>query len=495
MKGIKRFLLVIISIILLSGCVKNTITTKINKDKSMNLEIEILTKDEYKNTLSSIINSNSLENRGFKVITTNKNDYSGFKITRKFNNIDELCNASKDPVDITNILEKDFNYNSLFTKKSSFFKDTYTANFTFSSEKIQSKYLNAISTDDNSEEVELKYTLVIPTKALNNDADEVSTDKKYLTWKLSSKEDSKINYTFDIINMMHIYMIGGGALLLIVLLIVIIIIAKKKKASKATLIYKEYDPSIEGQLNKNEVIKGEATKVDAPQAVEAQAPQVVAQPVAPTEPVAPVQPATPVQPTAPAQPEVVVDAQAGTIIVNTPAPVQAETPAVEPTNSVPETPVEEVPQVATVEDNMEMKSLPSLEFDVPEEAQVQHQEIEEENFEVKPTSYDFNRRPDFVKSYEPNKFVDENDTKEEEVIIDEPKSVTDNLDVPQFVEPGTASEAPAPVEPSTEVPQPVSNNTFIVPTQEVNTEVPAPPSTPQLDVPNGVALSDMNEPK
>jgi len=443
MNRIKRFIVLFITIILLSGCVQSNITTRINKDKSMNLEVDVRLKSE--NITEDLIDTKSLEDRGFKVTTTNEEEYNVYKITRTFSSIDELSNGTKDTVDISDVLESGFDFSKLFVKTSSFFKDTYSANFIYSVDKLRNRYSSLLTLEDGSD-VELKYTLIIPTKALNNDADEVSSDKKYLTWKLSTTEESKINYTFEILNTKHIIMAGGGALAIIIILIILIIIIKKKKSSKSSLIYKEYDPSIEGELNKNEIINTEATKVEAQSEV-------------PTN----------IQTT-------VVDTTTGNII----EPTQTQT--VEQKEEVKEEKVGEkaieVPTVETAVDNMEMQKLPSLEFEVSDNM-IPKEEEKEETFNFTPNTYDYNRRPDFVKSFEPNKFVDETKiNSEEEVVIDTP-SVTNNIDVPSYTEAPTSNEVS-------------QNNAFIQNTQEPSQEVaPKPSVTAGLDIPNGVALSDM----
>lgn len=457
MKRIKGFLVILITIFLLSGCVKNSITTKVNSDKSMNLEIEVLTKEEYKDKLSSIVTSMNLENRGFKLSTVSNDSYSGYKITRTFKSIDDLSNGSKDTVDISYILEEQFDFSRLFVRKSSFFKDTYTANLTYSAEKLKSIYVfNGSGSDEELEELELKYVLVIPTKAGNNDADEISTDKKYLTWKLSTDKEEKINYTFDIINIMHIALVGGGALLLLIVIIIVIVVIKKKNASKASLVYKEYDESIEGKLDKSEVIEGDAPKAEATVVQTGELPEQVNVPV-----------------------EQKID-----------EPKVEEPQLVAPIIDGPEEPA--APAVETAVDNMEMQQLPSLEFEVPDNLIEQQEEVKEEPLaDFKPNTFDYNRRPEFVKSTEPSKFVDEKVAIENAQEIEEPAGLEAPVLEEQKVTPTAVPVPETPIEMQTD------NQTFIhtyetpTPTGEVQNK----PNEVELDVPNGIALSDMDQNK
>ncbi len=362
MNRVKRYVLLICCLLLLNGCVKNNTTMKINKDKSMNLEIFILVKDEIKNKLSSDFNSSDLEKRGFKVTTTSDNNYSGYKITKSFDNIDDLSkNTNNKVVDISNILESDFDFTILFNKKTSLFKDTYTANYKYSVSEFKEKY-NTIEdenqdgnteeddyndTIDSTEKMELKYNLVLPTKAKSNNANKKTESGKNLEWNLSSTSENKISYSFDIYNYKNIILVGGGVALLIIIIIVVVVIIKKKKNSKGTLIYKEYDPSIEGELNKNEIIN---------------TPEVTNQ-------------------------------QQGVNNVDSNNQLSVS-------NEGPQT-------LETLEFNLpEEETKNHIDIKTPENQFINKNIVSEENIEVTPNTYDYNnRKPDFVRQNDQSKFI------------------------------------------------------------------------------------------
>lgn len=266
MKRVKRYVILLVCVMLLSGCFKNDTTMKINKDKSMNLEVTLTVEDQYKSTLSSNFDSADIEKRGFKVTTINNDDYSGYKITKKYNNIDELSKSDNKPLEISNILDSDFDTTKLFSKTGNYFFETYTANYTYSIDTFKNKYLISEDDEDSLEEdnrlkgIELTYTVVLPSKAKSNNANDNNDGGKKLIWKLSTNTDNKINYSFVIYNIKNIAIVGGGTLLLLIIIIIIIAVIRKKKASTSSLIYKEYDPSIESELNKNEIIKDEEPK-------------------------------------------------------------------------------------------------------------------------------------------------------------------------------------------------------------------------------------------
>ncbi len=451
MKRMKRFLLLSIIVLLLNGCVKNNVTMRINNDKSMNLEVSILVKEEYKDTLTGSFKPSDLENNGFKVSTTNKDDYSGYKITKSFKNIDELSKSNNETSDISNILESSFDYSKLFTRESGFFKDTYSAKYIFSLDKYQ---YASNETTDATNEMELKFEVSLPRVPNDNNATEKSSDSKYLSWKISNTATSDIRFSFDIYNMKNIIIVAGSGIGLIVLIVVILII-KKKKRSKAALIYKEYDPSIENKLNKNEIIKEEPVTnqiVEENKIVEVSNANVQNVSIAPT-----------VTPTNVQQPASVQNLQPQPQVAVPQTPSQA-TVSPAPTNSG---------VINMANPNNGMQTLSSLEFEIPEDELIKRQQEEkkEDKFEVKPNTFNYNRRPDFVKHEEPNKFILDN-TNDLTNELEKTKAKVETIKTPEIITPDYVD----------------------VEIKEATVEPPAAkPISAEIDVPNAVALSDMKE--
>ena len=279
MKRVKGLLILLICVFLLSGCVKETISMDIKSDKSMTLSGKVLVKEEFKEDFDETYNSEDLTKAGFKVTTVTEDGYSGYLITKEFKNIDDLSKNNNIQIDISGIFQDKVDFNKLFTKTSDFFKDTYKALFLFASNteeeetesNLDSDTLveegnDSLYTDDDETEsteieglddlantltagMEFKYVVTLPVKPKSHNASTVSEDGKTLTWNLATSEASNIQYEFSLLNMTHIYMIAGGAAgVLLVIVVIALLIIKKGKASKETLIHKEYDPSIAGQV-------------------------------------------------------------------------------------------------------------------------------------------------------------------------------------------------------------------------------------------------------
>ena len=270
MVKIKRFVLVLVCILLLSGCVKERITMSINKDKSMNLEVEMLVEDSLAGEAGLGEDVKEYETRGFSVTQKKEEGYSGYVISKKFNNIDDLSKNNGEAVAIDNILESDFDMSKLFTVKKGFLKNTYTAKFTFEFDQSQLNTDDDFDTIDEEEEVttekvddepieitigeddfdseygdgevyygdedttdgeddidysqmlsgmEFKYTVKLPSKGKNHNATNTDDGGRELIWNLATSGASNIEFSFDMYNTTALIIIGAGAVVLIIVII------------------------------------------------------------------------------------------------------------------------------------------------------------------------------------------------------------------------------------------------------------------------------------
>lgn len=316
MKKIK-YLMLISSLLMLTGCVKNYNTMTIKNDKSMIYESEILISDKIKDTATENFNREEYENAGFTISEAKEDGYSGYKLTKKYDDIDKYSNATGAEVAISDILDGNFDDKILFKVQKGFLKNTYTATFKYEFDSDEYTNDNTIDIEDNNEnatedenngtttenpeidnnlnyentntttdndtlidenntdtttdennegsgsledlgeltslmqEMKFTYKLVLPYKAISNNASTVSEDGKTLTWNLVSDGVSNINFSFSVYNLTNLLIIVGGAVLLIVLIVVIIIVVKNKKGSKDTLIHTDYDPNLANNTANN----------------------------------------------------------------------------------------------------------------------------------------------------------------------------------------------------------------------------------------------------
>lgn len=136
-------------------------------------------------------------------------------------------------------------------------------------------------------EMEFSYIVNLPEKALTNNATNVSSDGKTLTWSLMQSQMSNIEFSFELKNMTNYYILYGGiAAAVIIVIIIIISIIKKGKKGKDLIpaqnepIHADYDPSIAQAVPNPALVNGNVTP-QMPMET-AQAPVVNEQPVTPT---------------------------------------------------------------------------------------------------------------------------------------------------------------------------------------------------------------------
>ena len=210
------------------------------------------------------------------------NGYGGFRVTKKYDNIDKISSEEYKEINISNFLSDDFDDSVLFQVKKGMFKNVYTANYKF--EVDEDSFSNVddntnsdetiiedpniivddtnVTTNNNTDlikltsEMEFKYIVKLPYKAIESNSTVKSDNDKTLEWNLNSNSTIMINYSFELYNMNNIYMAVGICIGCIVLLIILTIVKNKivqRKRDKISSrpILKEYDPSIEDELFDN----------------------------------------------------------------------------------------------------------------------------------------------------------------------------------------------------------------------------------------------------
>ena len=263
MKRIKNIFVILISILLLNGCVKNSNTMTINKDKSMLFETEVLVSDSIDNNNidSSILKE--YESHGLKITTVKEEKYSGYKISRKFSNIDNISSDSLNKINVNDILTQEEKDLKVFKMSHSFLKDTYSVSieYEFNVKDKDKYYKEPITVSDNDEEdltelnktaelsseMDFRFVVNLPSKSISNNAS--SENENTLIWNIKPENGkTNIDFSFSIYNLKSIIILGVAGISLIVCLVVVLVLIKKKHNSKDTLILKDYDPSIEDKI-------------------------------------------------------------------------------------------------------------------------------------------------------------------------------------------------------------------------------------------------------
>lgn len=291
----------------------------------------------------------ALEERGVSVEKKQENGYTGISISKKYDNIDKISNDTGKEVTISDYFKEDFDDSVLFKIEKGFLKNKYIANFkydsnvgagdggdTSTSQALTENDKKLAITDDltttapstggdtttttppNDDtttttpndgtkdpttdpddsgidpdlmglagEMEFSYIVNLPEKALTNNATNVSSDGKTLTWSLMQSQMSNIEFSFELKNMTNYYILYGGiAAAVIIVIIIIISIIKKGKKGKDLIpaqnepIHADYEPSIAQAVPNPALVNGNVTPQMPIET--AQAPVVNEQPVTPT---------------------------------------------------------------------------------------------------------------------------------------------------------------------------------------------------------------------
>ena len=260
-----KYIILMSCLLMLSGCIKNYNTMTIKNDKSMTFESEILIADDLKEGMTEAFDRESYENAGFTISEAKIEGYSGYKFTKKYDNIDKYSNSDGATFVISDILEGQIDDKVMFKLEKGFLKNTYTATFKYSVDTdeytndntididesendtanidssnnndstntdINDEDVNVEETDTDEEnindlislanEMEFNYKLILPSKAISNNATKVSDDGKTLTWDLIAGE-SDINFSFSLLNITNILILGGSIVAIIILIIVMIL--------------------------------------------------------------------------------------------------------------------------------------------------------------------------------------------------------------------------------------------------------------------------------
>ena len=405
-----KILAIALILLVSTGCVKYNTTMEIKSNKSMTLTTiyavessvlesqgmtELMTDDQKK----------QLTDKGYKIEEYSEGTMVGYKLSISVPSIDFVSAEGNVEYDLSAVLQDDSTETpKIFGVEKGLLKNKYVARLTFAASDVTGDMGDItggdadvdVSDDDltpagdeatnPSDEVaqrdgendtltdndqtspsdgdfnlddltnlltnlDLSFTVKLPTAPISNNATKTENDGKTLIWTLTSSDLNSIEFEFELYN--YLYMgIMGGAILLLIVLIIIIIISKKKKGKK-----------VAEKVQSAEVAQAFTTEQPV---APVEVPPMAAAPVAPA-PVAPVAPVAPAPvapapvapaPVAPVAPVPVAPAPvAPAPVVQTPvevAPVATpvmETPAVPAPIAEPvvtSVPVEPVPVAAPV---------------------------------------------------------------------------------------------------------------------------------------------------
>lgn len=264
MKSVKKILLILVGVLLLSGCTfKNTNNMSIDKEGKFDYSFTV-TLD--KDTLTTIIQSENenaeitdeamlkyMDNmnypflEGLEKTTVSDDEYIGYKYSYNIDHIDKLSDEK------TNQVNLNFYSQTQKLKDLKLFKkidNKYQANFVFNlnNEEILTKSDDITPSDDiattTDDKIDLnkinfitEFSVTLPYKALTHNAESMTNEGKTLNWSIDVNKNETVKFTFSLL---HIELIKQIALIIgsvIILLALMLIIARKKKKKTKKIIY------------------------------------------------------------------------------------------------------------------------------------------------------------------------------------------------------------------------------------------------------------------
>ena len=299
-----KFLLGIVIIFCLTGCIKYNAVMDIKKDKSMDFSItyamqkSMLEMSDDKSILSDEDKKN-LENNGFSISDYSDDEMVGFIISKAISNIDDVSSSEDVQYSLSNMMEANADQSRMFKVEKSKDKNTYTANFIFdasdsdlSDGEEETTELTDGVTIEQTEEVDvetsgdldklgesltasmdLKFVVKLPDGAISSNATSKSKDGKELTWNLSTNKEDSISFQFslsnsgatalgktltnvkDSISGNLIYIIVGGVVLCAVIVILIVVSNHNNKTGTQTVNNVNANSSLEANDSVNNVVK------------------------------------------------------------------------------------------------------------------------------------------------------------------------------------------------------------------------------------------------
>lgn len=226
-KTIGLIVLLLVTLVTLSGCAQVNYEIEINKNGtgtiSCSYEISKEELGEKAALLQSVAESmkGKVEENGYIVELYEDDNVEGFRGSKKLN-------------DVT----KDFSLEEIFEVFENFGKkyveDTEENGIKIEKTLFKTKYSQKAVVDltDIGTEINMEYSMKLPAKSKTNNATKFSEDGKTLTWEIKTGKTNNIEFVSEQINFLPVIAIGIVVIVIVIVAIIVIIILKKKHVTK-----------------------------------------------------------------------------------------------------------------------------------------------------------------------------------------------------------------------------------------------------------------------
>ncbi len=194
----------------------------VNKNKSMDFSVtyaldnkladlaELNNAYDIRNMFGIVVDDNILTQKGYTVTDYKNDNYTGIKASKHIYNIDAVSSDNEKVIVLSDFFNQDFDDSLFFTVKKGVFKNTYTANFVYDLTNT-AKYNLGNSVIDvsklSSDNIEISYEVNLPYKQVSSNAQSVSQDGKQLIWNAKYNEAANIQFSFQLVNALNIFIL------------------------------------------------------------------------------------------------------------------------------------------------------------------------------------------------------------------------------------------------------------------------------------------------
>lgn len=189
-------------LLFITGCSNYNMSMKIDKDKSMDYTLTILS-NYYNDTLNKNISiyKEKFEQYGYLVEDYNIDNKYGMIISKKFDNIDDISYGKRsDEFNLLYLYTDGYDADTeskMFNVDEGIATNRYAANF----------YVDLSNLGLDLTNTTITYSVELPNVPLSSNATFVSEDKKTLTWNITSLGKTEIDYVFELNSYDNIYYI------------------------------------------------------------------------------------------------------------------------------------------------------------------------------------------------------------------------------------------------------------------------------------------------
>lgn len=222
-------IIMIITLFLTTGCIKSEAVMTVNKNKSMDFTVtyaldnkladlaELNNAYDIRNMFGIVVDNHNLTQKGYAVTDYKDDNYTGIKASKHIYNIDSVSSDKEKVIFLSHFFNQDFDDSLFFTVKKGLFKNTYTANFIYDLTGTTNFNLDNSTIETSklsSAAPAITYEVNLPYKPLSSNAQIKSEDGKQLKWNANYNEAANIQFSFQLVNTINIFILIFNAFLI-----------------------------------------------------------------------------------------------------------------------------------------------------------------------------------------------------------------------------------------------------------------------------------------